>query len=159
MSLTFISQRKVYNTGASNNIISDMFANGKWLCYVLEDILRADGVKVDGETCIPADEYSVVLTYSNRFKRMMPLIYNTADLKVVSHGKEFSGVRMHGGQTEADTHACLLTAYHVNEEQTRIQGTAVEEIIRMLAANGGKAKLIIQDMPFTGGGLNNKMAA
>lgn len=157
--MIFTVQRKVYNTGSSNNIISDVFAGDKWFCYVLEDILRADGVKVPGETCIAAGEYTMELTWSNRFKRMMPLIYNTADKKCVGNGKEFSGVRFHGGNTEFDTEACLLGGFNVNKDQTRIFNSALNVMIKMLEACGGKAQLIIQDRPFNGGGLNKKMAA
>jgi hypothetical protein len=157
--MIFTSQRKVYNTGTSNNIISDMFAGNKWFCYVLEDMLRADGIKVPGATCIAAGEYWMMLTWSNRFKRMMPLIYNTDDFRVVGNGKEFSGVRFHGGNDEFDTEACLLGGFNVNAEQTRIFNSSLTMMIKMLEACGGKAKLIIQDRPFDGGGLNKKMAA
>ena len=156
--LTFISQRKIYNTGAHRNIISDVFADSKWLCYQLEDEIRGDGVKVDGMTCIPADIYDVIHTFSPHFKRVMPLIYNQPDFSILSHGKRFSGVRCHGGQTELDTHACLLAAYNIDKEQTRIQGSAERDITAMIQAHGGKAKWIIEDRGLSGGGLNKILA-
>ncbi len=156
--LILISQRKIYNTVPHRNIISDVFANGVWLCYQLEDEIRADGDKVDEETCIPADEYDVVLTFSNRFQRVTPLIYNKPDFSIDSHGKKFAGIRCHGGNSEADTHGCLLTAYNINKEQNRIQGSAETDITKLIQKHGGKAKWIIQDKGLTGGGLSKILA-
>ncbi len=156
--LIITSQRKVYNTGIHKNIISDVFVNGKWLCYQLEDQVRADGDKVDGETCIPAGEYDVVLSFSKRFQRVMPLIFNKPDFTIDSHGKQFSGVRCHGGNKEQDTHGCLLTAYNVNAEQTQIQNSAETDITKLIQLHGGKAKWIIEDKGLTGGGLNKTLA-
>jgi hypothetical protein len=157
--ITIIAQRKVYNSGISNNIISDVFVDGKWFCYWLEDQLRADGVKVHGETCIPAGNYDVTLSYSPTFKRKMPLIYNQPDLSIKANGKSFSGVRLHGGNDETDSHGCPLVAYNVNAEQTRVFGTAEKDLTALILKHGGKAKLIIEDRGLTGGGLNKLMAA
>jgi hypothetical protein len=157
--LEIITQRKIYNDEIHKNIISDVFINGKWFCYELEDQLRADGIKVDGETCVPADTYDVILTFSNHFQRVLPLIYNQPDFSILSHGKRFSGVRAHGGQTEADTHACFLTAYNVNKELTRIQGSAERDITALIKANGGKAIWKVEDHGLYMGGLDKKLVA
>lgn len=155
--LIITSQRKIYNTGKHRNIISDVFVNGTWFCYQLEDEIRADGVKVDGETCIPAGEYNVSLTFSNRFKRTMPLIYNKPDFSIDSHGKKFAGVRAHGGNTEEHTLGCLLIAYNINKDLDRIQGSAETDLTKLIYKYGGKAKWIIEDKGLTGGGLNKKI--
>jgi hypothetical protein len=157
--LTFVVQRKIYNSGQHNNIISDVFANGKWICYILEDIVRADGIKVDGETCIPADTYDVIVNMSSRFKRVMPLIFNKPDLTIDSHGKQFAGVRVHGGNSEINSHACQLAAHNVSADQMTVHDTAEALITKMIQDAGGKAKWIVEDRGVTGGGLNNKMAA
>jgi hypothetical protein len=85
--------------------ISDMYVDGKFYCYVLEDMVRdlkEDGSgKIFGKTAIPAGRYKVILTYSHRFKRILPELIGV---------KFFVKSRMHGGNTKLDTEGCLLVA-------------------------------------------------
>ena len=56
-------------------------------------------MKKPGVTAIPTGKYKVTITYSSRFKRLMPLVNNVP---------AFSGIRIHAGNTAADTEGCLL---------------------------------------------------
>lgn len=73
------------------------YINDVFFAYCLEDKERL--VKVAAKTAIPRGRYAVTLTMSNRFKRIMPLVLNVPN---------FEGVRIHGGNTDADTHGCPL---------------------------------------------------
>lgn len=89
--------------------IGKLFRDGIFECDTLEDKnrdLNKDGdltdtgeVKVYGKTCIPFGIYKVILNYSNRFKRIMPLLLDVPN---------FEGIRIHSGNTEANTSGCIL---------------------------------------------------
>lgn len=79
--------------------IGRLFINGENTCFTLEDIVRPDGVKIYGETAIPEGTYKVIVNYSNRFQTLMPLLLDVPG---------FEGIRIHPGNTAADTHGCIL---------------------------------------------------
>ena len=91
-----------------------MYIDGKWFCDTIEDVVRnlpkdcpytpkgrncKCKEKVYGETAIPAGTYKVILSYSNRFKRILPELLN------VPH---FLGIRIHRGNTEQDSAGCII---------------------------------------------------
>lgn len=77
--------------------IGNLYVDGAWFCYVLEDVVRS--TKIAGRTAIPAGRYRVVLTMSPRFGKLMPLLLDVPN---------YSGVRIHPGNTADDTEGCLL---------------------------------------------------
>jgi hypothetical protein len=83
----------------SASTISDLSLNGQRECFVLEDTVRAPGVKIQNETAIPAARFRVIVDWSNRFKKYAFHILDVPN---------YTGVRMHSGNTDADTDGCLL---------------------------------------------------
>jgi len=93
--------------------IGHLYIKGERFCDILEDPVRdhnKDGdlddpgeEKIYGDTAIPYDMYEVILTYSPKFKRYLPLLVN------VNH---FEGIRIHGTKskvaTNKNTHGCLI---------------------------------------------------
>ncbi|MDE3022318.1 MAG: hypothetical protein KGI54_10695 [Pseudomonadota bacterium] len=77
--------------------IGKLSIDGEFFCYTLEDVVRKE--KVFGETAIPAGTYKVSITYSPHFKRELPLLANVPN---------YEGVRIHPGNTDADTEGCIL---------------------------------------------------
>lgn len=61
--------------------------------------LEDGGEKVYGRTCIARGTYEIVLSFSNRFGRVMPEILSVP---------EFTGIRIHGGNSTADSLGCPL---------------------------------------------------
>ena len=88
-------RREIYT---DKSTIGRLFVNGEFECYTLEDCARA-GRKVPGATCIPAGSYALTINYSNRFKKMMPQLLSVPG---------FEGIRIHSGNTDADTEGCVL---------------------------------------------------
>lgn len=74
-----------------------LLVDGAKECFTLEDVVR--DVKIAGCTAIPAGEYRVIINMSNRFKRLLPLLLDVPG---------FEGVRIHPGNTDADTEGCIL---------------------------------------------------
>ena len=118
-------KRYIYNdsktTGGEANNIGDFFINGKFFCYSLEDEVRFSDKKVYGKTAIPAGKYKVVLSMSNRFKRVMPLLVDVPN---------FQGVRIHGGNKAEHSHGCPLIAF--NTDKVKIWSTAEKVLTRKL---------------------------
>jgi len=82
---------------ASNVTIGEMFINDEHFCYTCEDAVRDH--KIPGETAIPSGAYKVIITFSNRFQKALPLLVDVPN---------YEGVRIHSGNTAADTSGCLI---------------------------------------------------
>ncbi len=88
-----------------DSTLGDLYIDGKFFCYTLEDVVReTPGTpvkewKVDNKTAIPAGTYQLELVDSKRFGP------DTISLKDVPG---FASIRMHSGNTAADTEGCLL---------------------------------------------------
>ncbi len=101
--------------------IGEMYINGKFFCYTLEDKVR--DVKIKGITAIPAGEYGVILTVSARFGVLMPLLLNV---------KGFDGVRIHNGNTDKDTEGCILVGKTKGKDFIGSSRTAFTELMKLL---------------------------
>jgi len=78
-------------------IVGSLAIDGRPRCFTLEDVERE--VKVPGKTAIPRGIYKLILDYSVRFQRQMPHILDVPG---------FEGIRIHAGNTAADTEGCIL---------------------------------------------------
>ncbi len=96
-------------TFTAKSTIGELWIDGGFFCYTLEDTCRGlkqtDSIeeirrkKLPGITAIPSGRYQLILNYSNRFKKVMPLLINVPG---------FEGVRIHAGNKAEDTEGCLL---------------------------------------------------
>ena len=86
-----------------------LFVNGEFECYTLEDTdrnLEDGGEKIYGETAIPKDKYNLAISMSNRFKKLLIEIQNVDN---------FTGVRIHTGNSSEDTDGCVLVGSSNNK--------------------------------------------
>lgn len=77
-----------------------LFIDGEFFCYTLEDVVREQ--KIYGKTAIPYGTYEVIINFSNRFQKTMPLLLNVPN---------FEGIRIHNGNTADHTEGCLLLGF------------------------------------------------
>lgn len=95
--------------------IGKLFINNEYFCDTLEDVVRdlkSDGSgKIKNETAIPKGTYKVILNYSPKFKRVLPLILSVPF---------FEGIRIHRGNKPSDTSGCVLVGLN------KVKGGLVE---------------------------------
>ena len=106
--ITIVNHIRSYK---KDKTFGNIYLDGKWFCYSLEDVGRPEGVKIKGETCIPEGTYIGKVTYSTRFDKPMILLYNNDDKKVHGANTSWSGIRVHGGNSTEDSEGCILLGY------------------------------------------------
>jgi hypothetical protein len=95
--------------GGENSTLSTVRVDGVVQQFILEDVDRGlrqaqsdkaiAKVKIKGKTAIPTGRYRIDITYSNRFKRLLPILLNVPG---------FTGIRIHPGNRHVNTDGCLL---------------------------------------------------
>lgn len=94
-----------------NCTIGLLYINKQIVCFTLEDKVReipdtpVEAWKVPKETAIPKGEYKVSLNYSNRFKKVLPILHEVPG---------FTGIRIHSGNSHSDTEGCILVGNATN---------------------------------------------
>ena len=85
--------------------LGKMYIDGQFSFYTCEDLIREiPGVdvaewKVSDSTAIPKGTYRIIITFSNRFQKPLPLLLDVPG---------FTGIRIHAGNTAEDTSGCIL---------------------------------------------------
>lgn len=121
----------------SSATIGELLINDKHLCDTLEDRVRPEGEKVYGKTAIPEGTYEVKLTHSPRFKKILPEILNVPN---------FSGIRIHTGNSSKDTEGCILVGTWDGEKEDWVGSSkiAFDELMTLLEeATNNKEKITI----------------
>lgn len=114
--------------------IGRMSLNGVYFCDTLEDTDRGLNVtmsvdevlakKIKAQTAIPTGKYDVILTFSPRFKRVLPLLLSV---------KGYEGIRIHAGNTaEKDTEGCLLVGENKAKGQVINSRATLEKLMSVL---------------------------
>ena len=116
-----------------NTTIGRLYVNGKLLCRSMEDkdrkldstmslseIVRR---KIYGRTAIPYGTYKVDITYSPKFKRMMPIILGVPG---------YAGIRFHQGVTHKNTLGCPLVGMENYGERLIRTNEAYRKFFKLL---------------------------
>ena len=101
-----------------------LYVDGRWACWTLEDVIREQ--KIPGQTAIPPGRYHVLITPSQRFQRDLPLLVDVPG---------FTGVRIHPGNTVADTEGCILVGKDRQSGRVLQSRVAFEALLAQLQAS------------------------
>lgn len=111
--------------------------NGVFFGYTMEDAVRVE--KIPGKTAIPYGRYRVVLSMSNRFKKVLPLLLDVPN---------FQGVRIHSGNTEHDTEGCILIGFSRGELVIQDSKRAMDALMaRLMYVNDLGEEIWIDILP------------
>lgn len=100
----------------SSATIGELYVDGEHIADTLEDRVRPEGEKVYGKTAIPEGTYEMVLSYSPRFKKILPEILNVPN---------FTGIRIHCGNSSADSSGCILVGTWDGEKEDWVSDSKV----------------------------------
>jgi hypothetical protein len=133
--MNLVLNRSQSHAGAT---LGKLYANDKFLCHTLEDEIREvfdtpiSQWKIKGKTAIPAGRYRVTLENSPRFGPETLTIHDVPG---------FQFVRIHAGNTAADTEGCPLLGMTATD-RSLVAGTSrpavalVKTVVRQAIAQG-----------------------
>ena len=101
-------------------------------CATLEDCVRP--LKIAGITAIPKGTYEVIINWSARFKRLMPLLLNVPG---------FDGVRIHTGNDAHNTEGCILVGMTVGVNRVGQSRVAYDALFPKLQAAAAIEKILL----------------
>ena len=106
-----IAKKKTYTIGhlyiakepdGNNPGLGQPLTKGLQICDTLEPTWRDyknGAYKVKGRSAIPEGRYAVVISFSLKFQQWLPILLGVP---------KFEGIRIHAGNTAADTEGCIL---------------------------------------------------
>lgn len=124
--------------------IGKLYIDGEYFCDTLEDTVRdknkngkfdAGEYKIYGQTAIPYGKYEVKWTYSPKYKKHMPQLMNVPN---------FSGIRIHSGNTPKDTLGCILVGQNSKVGMVLNSRATVEKLYPRIQAACKIGKVYIE---------------
>ena len=108
---------------SKNHTKSIIFINDQFFCFGMEPENKFDNTIKGQRDLIPEGTYSIILSKSPKFKRVLPEILNVPNN---------SGIRIHAGNFPSDTSGCLILGTYFNKNILINSTTKVEELIDIL---------------------------
>jgi len=132
----------------SSSTVSDLSIDGSFFSNVVEDRDRGlyqtdtlqyiQSVKVKHETAIPYGTYQVVLSYSNRFQKYLPELLDVPG---------YAGIRIHPGNTEADTSGCLCPGIKSGKKVLKSKVT-FDKLFSLIQKRIKQEKVFVSILPY-----------
>ncbi len=117
----------------------DLYVNGVWECFTLEDVVRAE--KIPGKTAIPEGVYRITLENSPKFG---------PETITVNDVPGFTSIRIHAGNTDADTEGCPLVGLRRGPDSiydSRKALAALKAKVKLGLEGGGEVFLSVENAP------------
>ncbi len=126
--------------------ISRLYIDGERICDALEDTDRGlrqsmgleqlKKLKVYSRTAIPTGRYRVIMSHSPKFGKVLPEVLDVP---------AFSGIRIHSGNTPADTSGCVLPGLNQRKGQVLYSTKYTRIVIAKIEAAiaGGEAVWLV----------------
>ena len=86
--------------------LGELLVDGHHFAWTLEDAVRDR--KIPNDTAISTGVFEVVVNWSRRFGKPLPMLLNVPN---------FTGVRIHGGNGPEHTEGCILIGEEHDEER------------------------------------------
>ena len=110
-------------------IIGRLYIDGEFICNTLEPPWK-DNARY---TAIPKGIYEVIMNYSPKFKRVLPLVQNVPNR---------SSIRLHRGNRPADTQGCILPGENTKVGMVLNSTKYEEKICKMISDARGRRELV-----------------
>ena len=128
--LTRIAKKKTYTIGRLCILekVIDEYSTGtaeRYFCDTLEPTWRDyknGAYKVKGRSAIPEGRYAVVISFSPKFKQWLPILLGGPEFN-----RKWQGIRIHAGNTAADTEGCILVGKNPAIEREKAEFTSASE--------------------------------
>ncbi len=113
--------------------LGELRVDGAFECFTLEDVVRP--VKIKGMTAIPAGHYEVVVSFSQRFGKPLPLLLDVPN---------FDAIRIHPGNTARDTEGCILVGTKIRGDSVVNSRIAFDALFPKIVAAARREKIFIE---------------
>ena len=134
----------IRDTFTNVSTIGKMYINDTYFCNTLEDVDRdllststpeeIKDTKVYGQTAIPYGRYEVILSYSDKFKKYLPLLLNVPG---------YAGIRIHAGNTSIDTLGCILVGEKREKDKILESLKAMTRLLGLITKVSKKEKIVL----------------
>ena len=124
--------------------IGKLYIDDVYFCDTIEDTVRdinKNGKfdngekKIHSKTAIPYGIYEIKWTYSPRFKKYTPQLMNVPS---------FEGIRIHAGNTSADTEGCLILGENKQVGKVLNSRATINKFYQIINEACSKGKVTIE---------------
>lgn len=141
---------RIYRQPGPIDTPGELWIDGAFYCYTMEDKVRPAGEKVPGETAILPGKYRIVVTKSPAFGIYLPRFKSfDPNNKTMFGGLPIDdcGVLFHGGNTHKDSRGCVLVGRNrftsFSGQGNTISGSTATDLTLLIQAAINQGKEVV----------------